>query len=229
MDHGVSARRWQTPDFQGDPVALAVALLGQRLVRPTRSGARVSGLIVETEAYLGAADLASHARRGLRTPRNEAMYAGAGTLYVYFTYGMHHCMNVVCGEVGHPLAVLLRAIAPEEGVAVMRRRRKNPRTGIGPPDLRLCDGPGKLCQALAVDRKLNGIDLASSSDMWIEERAPREKPEGEIERTPRIGVAYAGEWAAAPLRFVLRARSRARHAVGPLPPAALLRNPRPGR
>lgn len=225
----MSGRRWQTRDFRADPVALAIALLGQRLVRPTRSGARVSGLIVETEAYLGAPDLASHARRGLRTPRNQAMYADAGTLYVYFTYGMHHCMNVVCGGVGEPLAVLLRAIAPDEGMAIIRRRRRNPRTGVAPPDVGLCDGPGKLCQALAVDRRLNGIDLASSKAMWIEDRAPREKPEGAIERTPRIGVAYAGEWAGAPLRFVLRAPQRERPPIRAIPRAALLRNAGPDR
>lgn len=204
----MSGRRWRRRDYRADPVSMAIALLGQRLVRPTRSGARVSGLIVETEAYLGAPDLASHARRGLRTPRNEAMYADAGALYVYFTYGMHHCMNVVCGGVGEPLAVLVRAIAPDEGLAVMRRRRRNPRTGLTPPLSRLCDGPGKVCQALAVDRGLNGIDLAASGAMWIEEHAPREKPGEAVERTPRIGVAYAGEWAAAPLRFVLRSPLR---------------------
>src|SRR5690606_26066686 len=110
-------------DYATDSIALARRLLGCRLVRVLDDGVRLTGVIVETEAYCGAADLASHAVGGRRTARNEAMYAKAGTSYVYFTYGMHFCFNVVCGEVDVPLAVLVRALEPVEGIGEMKRRR----------------------------------------------------------------------------------------------------------
>jgi len=160
----------------------------------SRSGARVSGIIVETEAYVGVEDRASHARGGRRTARNEAMYAKPGTAYVYFTYGMHHCFNVVCGAEGEPVAVLVRALRPEEGLSLMRRRR-----GAGRTDRELCAGPGRLCQALGIDRRLNGADLASGARLFIEEGAAV----GPVVRGRRIGVEYAGDWAAAELRWLI--------------------------
>ena len=174
--------------FLRDPETVAKALLGQRLVR-TLNRKRVAGRIIEVEAYLGERDAAAHTYRGRRTPRNEAMYAIGGTAYVYFIYGLHHCVNVVTQDVNEPTAVLIRALEPVEGLDVMQRNR-------GRKDA-VCDGPAKLCQALAIDRRLNGIDLTQSEQLWIE----RDEPISTFKRTPRIGVDYAGAWAKKPLRF----------------------------
>src|SRR5438105_4792106 len=156
-----------------------------------------SGRIVETEAYLGPRDLAAHSSRG-RTARTEVMYGPPGHAYVYFIYGFWNCLNVVTGAVGVPHAVLLRALEPLEGV-----------TG------RTC-GPGLLCRALHIDRRLNGVDLAGEV-LWLA-RAPAGAPRARIARTPRIGVDYAGEWARRPWRFLDRASayvSPPRRAAGP--------------
>lgn len=190
----MSGMRWNRERFAHDAATVAERLLGARLVSVSRGGARVSGIIVETEAYIGVEDHASHARGGRRTARNEAMYAKPGTAYVYFTYGMHHCFNVVCGAEGEPAAVLVRALRPEEGLPLMRRRR-----GAGRTDRELCSGPGRLCQALGIDRRLDGADLVSGPRVMIEE--------GErvtnVVRAPRVGVDYAGDWAAAELRWLV--------------------------
>lgn len=183
--------------YRTDAETLARKLLGQRLVRILPSGDRLSGLIVETEAYLGEPDAASHAYRLRRTPRNEAMYARAGTAYIYFTYGMHFCFNVVCGRVDQPLAVLVRALQPEEGVEHMRRARSRLQ------DHDLCSGPAKLCQALDLNRDLNAIDLTTDPRLFLERARPR-LDDTLIVKTPRIGVDYAGSWATKPLRFFLR-------------------------
>jgi DNA-3-methyladenine glycosylase len=204
-------------DYATDSSALARALLGRRLVRvlDDRGGStRISGIIVETEAYLGEPDRASHAFGLRRTPRNEAMYARPSTSYVYFTYGMHFCMNVVCGEVNQPLAVLIRALEPVEGLEHMRRhraRRKgkpDPRRGPIDPALfdttDLCSGPGKLCHALEIDRTLNHIDLVTVPRLFIEHASPPIPP-SRIARSARIGVAsVGGPWATAPLRFYIK-------------------------
>lgn len=127
---------------------LAPFLLGKVLVVGERAGR-----IVEVEAYAGQHDPGSHAYRGM-TPRTESMFGPAGHLYVYFTYGMHFCANVVGGEVGEAQAVLLRALAPTKGVAEMRTARPKAKR-----DIDLCNGPAKLCQALGIDRSFNGADL----------------------------------------------------------------------
>jgi DNA-3-methyladenine glycosylase len=184
--------------FDADPVTLARRLLGQRLVRVV-GGIRLAGIIVETEAYLGAQDRAAHTFGGRRTPRNEAMYLEGGHAYVYFTYGMHHCLNVVCGRVDEGVAVLLRAVEPVEGVEAMRTWRKR-----APTDRDLCAGPGRLCEALRIDRTLNGIDLRTSRDLFIEQVRSRAISSKLIGRSSRIGVSYAGEWAQRPLRFFIR-------------------------
>lgn len=158
-------------------LAVARDLLGCRLVR-SLDGERLSGRIVEVEAYIGEDDLASHAARGC-TDRNRAMYGPGGLAYVYLIYGMHHCLNVVTEPEGFPAAVLIRAIAPEEGVATMQRRRSG-RTA------HLTDGPGKLCQALAIDRRLDGHDLALGRALWLEAGEPL--PDAQIVATPRVGV-----------------------------------------
>ncbi len=180
--------------YSDDPVTVARNLLGQRLVRVER-GRRLAGIIVEVEAYLGARDRAAHTYNGRRTPRNESMYLGGGHVYVYFTYGLHHCMNVVCGRREEGTAVLLRAIEPTEGLDLMFDRRaaaKRPRD--------LCSGPGKLTRALGIDRSQDGLDLRVSRELFIERRGGR----ATITSTPRIGVDYAGAWAKRRLRFLIR-------------------------
>jgi DNA-3-methyladenine glycosylase len=137
--------------LSADAPEVAPRLLHTLLVTTGPTGEVVAGRIVEVEAYT-ADDPASHSFRG-RTPRNAAMYERAGTLYVYFTYGMHHCANVVTGRVGDGQAVLLRALVPVTGIDAMRVRRR------GRPDRALADGPGKICQALGLDRSHTGLDV----------------------------------------------------------------------
>jgi len=187
--------------FSTDPGSLAQALLGQRLVRVLDDGTRMAGIIVEAEAYLGAEDRAAHTFGGRRTALNESMYARPGTCYVYFTYGMHHCMNIVCGRVDEPVAVLLRAIEPTEGLGAMRERRG---ALVAPPDRDLCRGPGRLCRALAIDRSLDGIDLVADGRLFLERARRGTLGPEQVGRGPRIGVGYAGAWAAEPLRWFVR-------------------------
>lgn len=165
--------------YARDTVEVARELLGKHLVH-IRDGVRRAGRIVEVEAYVGAHDLASHSFKGI-TPRTAIMYGPPGHAYVYLIYGIHHCMNVVTEPPGHGAAVLLRALEPLENIDGNTR------------------GPGLLCNAMGIDRRLNGHDLCSD-DFTIE--APQEQPFAIVER-PRIGVAYAQEWADKPLRFYI--------------------------
>jgi DNA-3-methyladenine glycosylase len=160
---------------------VARELLGQRLVR-VLDGRRLSGLITETEAYIGQEDLACHARFGL-TPRTTVMFGAPGYAYVYFTYGMHWMLNVVSEPAGNPAAVLIRAIVPEEGLEVMQALR--PRPARTPA--RLTDGPAKLAQALAIDKSLNGHDLCARGAELFIERA-RAIPDHAVVLGPRIGL-----------------------------------------
>jgi DNA-3-methyladenine glycosylase len=185
------------PRFLGycdDAATVARRLLGQRLVRVI-DGQRLAGLIVETEAYLGAKDRAAHTFNGRRTRRNESMYLPGGHAYVYFTYGMHYCFNVVCGA-GQGTAVLIRAIEPTEGVERMWAARPAARIAED-----LCSGPAKLTLALRIDRTLDGEDLRASPRLFLERLRDRAIPADRIEVSARVGVQYAGEWAAKPLRF----------------------------
>jgi DNA-3-methyladenine glycosylase len=177
-----------------DVVTVARRLLGQLLVVPTRNG-RVSGIIVETEAYRGPEDRASHAYGGRRTLRTETMYARGGTAYVYFVYGMYYQFNVVSSVTDIPHAVLVRALEPVEGVTLMRRRRG------GGPLHGLTTGPGKLCVALGIDRRFDGADLLGDR-VWIETRPP--VPPRAIAAGPRVGIDYAEAWMDRPWRFWLR-------------------------
>src|SRR5512137_2098356 len=181
---------------RADVLTVARHLLGQILVVPTENGERVSGLIVETEAYRGPEDRASHAYGGRRTHRTETMYRMGGTAYVYFVYGMYHQFNVVTSIPDIPHAVLIRALEPVEGIELMRARRP------GQSDVNLANGPGKLCIALAIDRTLDGADLLHDR-VWIE-RGDRPISASAGGCGPRIGIAYAGEWAEKPWRFWLR-------------------------
>jgi DNA-3-methyladenine glycosylase len=169
---------------------VARELVGKVLVR--RLGRRkLAGRIVETEAYVGADDLACHASR-CRTPRTATMFGPAGVAYVYMIYGFYYCLNAVTEAEGYPAAVLLRAIEPLNNIETMRGLRKNP-----PRDLDIASGPGKLCMALGIGKSLNGADLIGSS-LWIEDRGFR--PES-IGAGPRVGVDYAGAYRDKPWRF----------------------------
>ncbi len=174
---------------------LAPRLLGCTLVRILPGGERLAGIIVETEAYVGVQDRASHAFGGRRTPRNESMYGDPGTCYVYFTYGMHHCVNVVCARRDDPQAVLIRAIEPVEGVDLIRRRRG------GRVPASCCDGPGKLCQAMAIDRSLDRLDLAAGETLWIEDRRGGSPP---VLTAARVGIGDKGVWTRRRLRWLVR-------------------------
>lgn len=176
-------------------LTVARDLLGKLLVVPAANGMRVSGYIVETEAYRGPEDRASHAFGGRRTNRTETMYGLGGTSYVYFVYGMYHQFNVVTNYHDIPHAVLIRAIEPVEGIEVMRKRRGDH------TDRNLTSGPGKLCIALGIDRKLDRTDLLGD-EVWLEEgvKVPRSK----IVSGPRVGIDYAQEWIHKPWRFWVR-------------------------
>ncbi len=175
---------------------VARALLGKVLVHGTASGV-TAGRIVEVEAYRGPSDRGAHSAGGHRSARNEVMWGPPGHAYVYFIYGMHHCVNVVCQPPGKPEAVLLRALEPLEGEALMRRRRGLPEA----PAWRLCRGPGALCQAMGIGRAENGMDLTRGALRIV--GAPG-VPARQVARTPRIGVDYAGDDAARTWRFLMR-------------------------
>ena len=168
---------------------VARELLGATVVS-TLGGVRTSGRIVETEAYLGYDDPASHGYRDRRHAQNEALFGPPGTWYVYLSYGMHWCANLVCGRRGQASAVLLRALEPVSGLAAMRERRGAMADG------QLCSGPGKLCQALGITRDQDGRPMRTSGATVV---APVEPPVA-ILATPRIGITKAADWA---LRFVV--------------------------
>jgi DNA-3-methyladenine glycosylase len=166
--------------YRRDTLQVARSLLGQKLVRQIDS-LELSGMIVETEAYCGQADSACHAHRGM-TPRNKVMFGEPGHAYVYFTYGMHYMLNLVTEAAENPCAVLIRAVVPLAGIEEMEARRK--RKGA-----ELTNGPAKLCQALSIDKSLNGWDLTCGKELWVEDY--RKIPAKSIIITPRIGIDYA--------------------------------------
>ncbi len=204
---------------QRDTVTVARALLGQLLVRQLPDGTRLAGLIVETEAYLGPHDRAAHTYNYHRSPRNESMWQQAATCYVYFTYGMHHCMNVVTGDEHTPQAVLIRALQPVAGQEAMRLTRQTSRQRSANrstplPDTALCSGPARLCQAFSIDRTLDGIDLTTSKTLWLEQARARTLPSKAISIGPRVGISSSGPWAQKPLRFAVRASPYVSRASG---------------
>jgi DNA-3-methyladenine glycosylase len=175
---------------------IARELLGKRLVVPARDGARVSGIIVETEAYQGPLDKAAHSYGNRRTNRTETMFGIGGVAYVYFIYGMYHQFNVVTSTEAIPHAVLIRALEPDDGVDWMRARRPTR------DDRNLTNGPGKLCQALGIDRSYNGADLTGER-VWIEEGWGKVTA-NKIASGARIGIDYAEEYVAKPWRFWIK-------------------------
>ena len=176
--------------YARDAASVARDLLGC-VVQSTIGGPRVSGRIVEVEAYTGVEDPAAHCYGGRRTDRTEVMFGKPGRVYVYFSYGMHWCMNAVTQPEGTASAVLLRALEPLEGLDVMRRRRA---TSV---DRNLCSGPAKLCQALGVTGVINGAPLFRG-DLQIRRGPP---DAFDVEAGPRIGISRATDW---PLRFMVR-------------------------
>jgi DNA-3-methyladenine glycosylase len=180
--------------FERDTLLVARRLLGSRLVRHHK-GRRMSGMVIETEAYLGADDSASHAYRG-KTPRNQIMFGPAGIAYVYFTYGMHYLLNAVTQAPDNPCAVLFRAIMPLQGQRHMEALR-----GKRGPEL--TNGPAKLCQAMAIDLSLNAWDLVRGKKLWLENHI--RIPKNFIGVGPRIGIDYAASKdRQAPWRFWVR-------------------------
>lgn len=156
-------------------------LLGKHLVMQG-DGFRVSGKIVETEAYIGFSDPASHAHKGM-TPRNRVMFGDPGHAYVYLTYGILHCLNFVTEKSGYPAAVLIRALEPFEGIELMKEKRGRDKLAD------LASGPGKLCQALDIDKRLNGADLCGNL-LYVEDRGEVVK---QVARSSRIGIREGRE------------------------------------
>ena len=166
--------------FNRPTLQVALSLIGKYLVRVI-DGRTLAGKIVEVEAYVGPEDKACHASKG-KTQRTDVMFGPGGVAYVYLIYGMYHCLNVVTEREEFPSAILIRAIEI---------------------DGELIDGPGRLCRALQIDRRLNRVDLTTGESLWFEDRGALVE-RGDVETHPRIGVDYAGEWAKKPWRFRLR-------------------------
>lgn len=177
--------------YEQSTADVAKQLLGKYLVH-RRDGGALVGRIVETEAYLGPHDLACHAAKG-RTKRTDVMFGAAGHAYVYFIYGFYNMLNLVTEAKDYPAAVLIRAVEPVRGIEQMKQNRQTDSLH------KLASGPGKLCQAFAIDRSLNGADVCGTM-LYLEDRAG---PTPKFDATPRIGVDYAGKWKDKPLRFVV--------------------------
>lgn len=208
---GPELRPWGRARFAMASDLLAPALIGRLLVRRLDDGRLLAGRIVETEAYLGVRDRAAHSYGGRRTGRNEAMYGPPGTAYVYFTYGMHFCFNIVCGRQDQPVAVLIRALEPVLGVEAMSELRRAASKARNPEfaPAALCRGPARLCQALAIGRELNGLDLVTDRRLFVAESTAelsarlRAVADKDVVRAARVGVGYAGPWAARRLRWLV--------------------------
>jgi DNA-3-methyladenine glycosylase len=183
--------------FQSTDVVVLARLLLGKVLCTRMNGAISSGMIIETEAYNGVLDKASHSYGGRRTRRTEVMYRAGGVAYVYLCYGIHSLFNVIASGENDPKAILIRAITPVEGIPIMEKRRGMPVTSKS-----FTDGPGKVSLALGINLHHNGIRLDGNS-IWIEDRG-LVVDENNLLITPRIGVDYAGEDAGLPYRFLLR-------------------------
>jgi DNA-3-methyladenine glycosylase len=179
-----------------DVIFLAKDLLGKILFTQI-DGEITAGIIVETEAYFGLQDKASHAYGGRRTDRTETLYGQGGISYVYLCYGIHNLFNIVTSVAGEPHAVLIRAVEPLIGKEIMERRRNMPAAKPA-----ISSGPGSAAKALGIDRSFNKKDL-TGEEIWVEDYSIRYSS-GEIAATPRVGVAYAQEDALLPWRFFIK-------------------------
>jgi DNA-3-methyladenine glycosylase len=186
-------RKLVRADYAVSPVRAARFFLGKFLCVAAADG-YAEGVIVETEAYAGPEDKASHAFGNRRTERTEIMFAPGGVSYIYLCYGLHHMFNIITGPPESPEAVLVRAVRITGGHDLVRKRRP------GVPEKQWASGPGRVCAALAIGMDHYGADLMGEA-IWIEERGVKVPPR-EVKRTPRIGVDYAGAWAIKPWRFV---------------------------
>ena len=182
--------------FQQETTKAAVQLLGQILVRITKKGFVFKGRIVETEAYLGLRDSSCHSFGGRRTPRTKTMYLPGGYAYVYFTYGMHYCFNVVTGNQSQPEAVLIRAVEPLKGLEQMAVNRS-----LKKESLNLTSGPAKLCQAMQIDKSLNGEVLIGNS-IYVEKG--KTIPFDKITVDKRVGLSPYSDSYFWPLRFYIK-------------------------
>lgn len=187
------AKRLDKSFYARDTIDVARELLGQRLVHVLPDGRRLSGRILETEAYLGSEDPAAHSFGGRRTDRTEPMFGEPGLSYVYFIYGMYFCFNIVTAEKGIPEAVLVRAVEPVEGIEDMLERKP------GSEVWQLANGPGKLCQALQINRSQNALDLTTSRQLFLEEDGALK--DGRIIDGPRVGIGNLHDAVHWPLRF----------------------------
>lgn len=196
--------RLDTEFFTQTTRQVARQLLGKRLVRITDGGTRLSGIIVEVEAYLPRSDLASHSHRGV-SKKNAAMFLEPGRLYVYSIHAKH-CLNVVTEPRGQGAAVLIRALEPSEGIQPMLEHRGLAADGTLPAaiDLKtaiaMTSGPARLCQALAIDRSHDGLNLVTGPSVWLEDTPALTFPTRLVTRGPRIGISQSTEL---PLRWFL--------------------------
>jgi DNA-3-methyladenine glycosylase len=187
--------------LRDDTLQIARDLLGKLLVVPTETGETISGMIVETEAYLGEIDKAAHSYGNRRTNRTEIMFGEGGHAYIFFIYGMYFQLNFVVGANDVPHCVLIRAVAPVDGVEIMRARRAIKKGGAlnaKMPDKNLTSGPGKLCIAFGIDKTFNGADLLGDK-IWVEDFKTFSTENTTTGR--RIGIDYAEEFAEKPWRF----------------------------
>lgn len=180
--------------FSRDTHAVARDLLGKLLIRKVDQHV-ISGRITEVECYVGVDDAACHAAHG-KTERNQIMFGPAGHAYIYLIYGMYNCLNIVTEAVDFPAAILIRSLEPTNDLAFMMQRRGQSKIN------NLTTGPGKLCQAMAIDRSLNENDLTKATNLWIANGSQRIR-QSEIMRTARIGVDYAGSSAKLPWRYLI--------------------------
>ncbi len=202
LPHNLQKVNLPPPEFYArETLRVARDLLGMRLVR-LFEGRRLAGRIVEVEAYIGVTDRASHAAPGL-TERNAPMFGPPGRAYVYLIYGMYFCFNIVTEAAGFPAAILVRAVEPLEGLETMRRLRQARRKSRTPLRRRdLARGPGRLCQALAIDRTFSGLPLGPRSGLWVEFDAAL--PDALVARSPRINVRGDAQARDARWRFFVR-------------------------
>ncbi len=184
--------------FESPALVVAEEIIGRTLTSRSPEGT-TAGIIVETEAYCGVDDKASHAYNGRRTPRNEVMWGPPGHLYIFPIYGIYLCMNIECSHEGDPQAVLIRALEPVQGISLMRERR-----GLSSEEdlLRLCSGPSKLCQSLGVNMGMNGADV-HDGPVTVSEKRTKDLT---VLRSKRVGVDYAGDDKDRLRRFVADSR-----------------------
>ncbi len=189
--------------YNRNTLSVAKELLGKVIVRKTREGV-MKGIIVEDEAYIGPEDKGSHSYGGRRTKRNEVMYGLPGRAYVYQIYGMYFCLNVVTRKLGMPEAVLIRAVQPIQGIELMAKNRRI-ELKSEKDEIKISNGPGKLCKAMKIDKSLNGADLLGD-EIYIEnppKNVLTKFGSFKIQSSPRIGIDYAEEYRDVPWRFYI--------------------------